>query len=44
MGEARLERQREYAEMLGQIRTAFRKVLAACPIDGREADVIDVGV
>ena len=43
-GEARLERQREYAEMLGHIRTAFRKALAESQMDGWEAVVIDVGV
>ena len=43
-GEARLERQREYAQMLDHIRTAFRKALAECQIDGWEAVVVDVGV
>jgi hypothetical protein len=43
-GEARLERQKEYAEMLNHIRTAFRKALAECPIEGWEAVVVDVSV
>jgi hypothetical protein len=43
-GQARLERQQEYAELLKQLRTAFRKGLAECQVDGWEAVVVDVGV